>query len=71
MKPMRKISRRSFLARVGAGSFLTLTGCITPYTDADPWDPVGGGGGRGRGGYTDADTGSEGTGRESVDVADD
>ena len=33
MKPSRKISRRSFLARVGAGSamagsFLALTGCV-------------------------------------------
>ncbi|MFN2259653.1 MAG: hypothetical protein ABR601_07430 [Parasphingopyxis sp.] len=61
MKITRRISRRSFLARVsggaiGAGSFLTLTGCATASTDADPYDPVGGGR-RGRGGYTDADTG--------------
>ena len=53
MKPIRKISRRSFLGRVGggvvgAGSFLALTGCVSypyGYSDADPYDPAGGGGG--------------------------
>jgi hypothetical protein len=67
MKPIHKISRRSFLGRVaggavGAGSFLALTGCTTlGYSDSDPYDPIGGGGGGGRfgrGGYSDADTGS-------------
>jgi hypothetical protein len=63
MKVKRKISRRSFLGRIGggaaaAGALLTLTGCATlGYSDSDPYDPIGGsgrgggrrGGGRGRG----------------------
>ena len=62
MKPSRKISRRSFLRRVGggalgAGSFLGLTGCVSGYSDSDPYDPVGGGGRWRRGGYSDADSG--------------
>jgi hypothetical protein len=63
MKPTRKISRRSFLRRVGggavgAGSFLTLTGCVTGPSDSDPYDPAGGGWGSGGGrGYSDNDTG--------------
>lgn len=65
MKPIRGISRRSFLVRVsggalGAGSFLALTGCATTgYTDSDPYDPVGGGQGGwgGRRGYSDNDPG--------------
>lgn len=64
MKPTRKLSRRSFLRRVGggavgAGSFLALTGCATTgYTDSDPFDPIGGGRGGRWGGVTDADTGA-------------
>lgn len=56
MDPIRKISRRSFLGRigagtVGAGALVTLTGCATfGYTDSDPYDPIGGGYG-GRGGH--------------------
>ena len=64
MKPTRKLSRRSFLRRVGggalgAGSFLALTGCATTgYSDSDPYDPVGGGYGRRNGrGYSDDDRG--------------
>lgn len=63
MKPTRKLSRRSFLGRVGggalgAGSFLALTGCVTTgYTDSDPYDPIGGGRGSRYGGITDADRG--------------
>ena len=66
MKPTRKISRRSFLHRVGggaigAGSFLALTGCATTgYSDSDPYDPPGGGGGYGGRygrGYSDDDRG--------------
>ena len=64
MKPTRKLSRRSFLRRVGgsalgAGSFLALTGCATTgYSDHDPYDPVGGGYGRRNGrGYSDNDSG--------------
>ena len=66
MKATRKLSRRSFLRQVGggavgAGSFLTLTGCVTGgYSDSDPFDPAGGGRGsyrRGRSGCTDGDTG--------------
>src|SRR3954454_6733305 len=69
MTPSRKISRRSFLGRVGggslmAGSFLALTGCVGyGYSDSDPFDPAGagrgyrGGWGRPRGGCTDGDRG--------------
>src|SRR3982751_253940 len=68
MKPSRKISRRSFLGRVGggtvmAGSFLALTGCVGyGYSDADPYDPAGAGHGyrngwRRPGGCTDSDSG--------------
>src|SRR4051812_15403657 len=69
MKPSRKISRRSFLGRVGggtvmAGSFLSLTGCVGyGYSDADPYAPAGGGGRGFHGGYprqggcTDGDSG--------------
>jgi hypothetical protein len=55
MNVTRKISRRSFLGRIGggaaaAGAVLTLSGCATlGYSDRDAYDPVGGGGnGRGR-----------------------
>ena len=51
MTPVRKLSRRSFLGRVGAGavgagSFLALTGCVSypygyGYSDANPYDPTG------------------------------
>src|SRR5436309_666335 len=73
MKPSRKISRRSFLGRVGggslmAGSFLALTGCVGyGYSDSDPYDPAGGGarGARGwgrprGGGASDNDSGPNG-----------
>ena len=55
MDVRRKISRRSFLGRIGggaaaAGALLTLTGCATlGYSDSDPYDPIGGGGYGGRG----------------------
>ena len=37
MKPIRTISRRSFLARVGGASALALAGCTT--TTGEPYDP--------------------------------
>ncbi|HEV7661838.1 MAG TPA: hypothetical protein VGO55_18515 [Allosphingosinicella sp.] len=40
MKPIRKISRRSFLSRVGGFSALALTGCATPREEATPYDPL-------------------------------
>jgi hypothetical protein len=40
MKPIRKISRRSFLARVGTVSALALTGCATPREETTPYDPL-------------------------------
>jgi hypothetical protein len=40
MKPIRKISRRSFLARVGGVSALALTGCATPRGETEPYDPL-------------------------------
>ena len=51
MTPIRKLSRRSFLARIGGGIALggSLSGCVG-FSDADPYDPIGGGG-YGRGGY--------------------
>jgi hypothetical protein len=39
MKPIRKISRRSFLSRVGGLSALALTGCATPR-ETRPYDPL-------------------------------
>lgn len=58
MRSSRKLSRRSFLHRVGGGaigggSLLMLTGCVG-ISDADPYDPIGGGYGR-RGGHSDSD----------------
>jgi hypothetical protein len=40
MKPIRKISRRSFLSRVGGFSALALTGCATPREETTPYDPL-------------------------------
>jgi hypothetical protein len=40
MKPIRKISRRSFLGRVGGFSALALTGCATPPRETAPYDPL-------------------------------
>ena len=40
MKPIRKISRRSFLGRVGGVSALALTGCATPRGETEPYDPL-------------------------------
>ena len=39
MKPVRRISRRSFLSVVSAASGLTLAGCITRPIGEDPYDP--------------------------------
>lgn len=39
MKAIRKISRRSFLSRVGGFSALALTGCATPR-ETTPYDPL-------------------------------
>lgn len=50
MKPIRGLSRRSFLARIGGGIALggSLTGCVGfGYSDSDPYDPIG----YGRGDY--------------------
>jgi len=50
MKPIRGLSRRSFLARIGGGIALggSLSGCVGfGYSDSDPYDPVG----YGRGDY--------------------
>ena len=69
MNVTRKLSRRSFLGRIGggaaaAGALLTLTGCATlGYSDSDPYDPVGGsgrGGRRRRGGDDDDGRGGRG-----------
>ena len=55
MNVTRKISRRSFLGRIGggaaaAGALLVLTGCATlGYSDSDPYEPLGAGGDGGRG----------------------
>jgi len=62
MRPVRKLSRRSFLGRVGGASFLALGGCTTVMgpIDEDPAGPprVEPGGGRGEGeGCTDGDSG--------------
>jgi hypothetical protein len=52
MNVTRKLSRRSFLGRIGGGAaatgaLLTLTGCTTfGYSDRDAYDPIGGGRGR-------------------------
>lgn len=40
MKPIRKISRRSFLSRVGGFSALALTGCATPRGETEAYDPL-------------------------------
>jgi hypothetical protein len=40
MKPIRRISRRSFLSRVGGFSALALTGCATPREETTPYDPL-------------------------------
>jgi hypothetical protein len=48
MTPNRKLSRRSFLTRIGgvAAVGASLSGCVG-FSDSDPYDPIGGGGGRG------------------------
>lgn len=62
MKSMRKLNRRSFLARVAGGAVLaggslgTIARAQTGLTDQDPNDPVGNGRGGGTG-VTDRDTG--------------
>jgi hypothetical protein len=40
MKAIRKISRRSFLSRVGGFSALALTGCAAPREETTPYDPL-------------------------------
>jgi hypothetical protein len=40
MKPVRRISRRSFLGRVGGLSALTLAGCAAPRGETRPYDPL-------------------------------
>jgi hypothetical protein len=40
MKPIRKISRRSFLGRVGGASALALAGCATPRQETTAYDPL-------------------------------
>jgi hypothetical protein len=39
MKPVRRISRRSFLGAVGGASGLALAGCVTRPIEEDPYDP--------------------------------
>jgi len=39
MKPVRTISRRSFLGAVSGASGLLLTGCATGPIEEDPYDP--------------------------------
>ncbi len=40
MKPIRTISRRSFLGRVGGLSALTLAGCAAPRGETRAYDPL-------------------------------
>jgi hypothetical protein len=40
MKPMRKLSRRSFLATVSGGAAFALAGCATPREETTPYDPL-------------------------------
>ena len=60
MKPVRRISRRSFLGRVGGASIIALAGCTTAPDD-DLYDPgreaPDGRGALGRRECTDADSG--------------
>ena len=39
MKPVRSISRRSFLAAVGCAPSLGLAACVTRPIEEDPYDP--------------------------------
>jgi hypothetical protein len=39
MKPIRTISRRSFLGAVGGAAGLALAGCVTRPIEEDPYDP--------------------------------
>jgi hypothetical protein len=39
MKPVRTISRRSFLGAVGGASGLALAACVTRPIEEDPYDP--------------------------------
>lgn len=59
MKPDRKISRRSFLARVGGASVFALGACTTGSIHERPYDPPAepGRGGLEREGCTDGDSG--------------
>jgi len=76
MNVTRKLSRRSFLGRIGggaaaAGALLTLSGCATyGDSDRDAYEPIGGGGGRGgrgRRGDDDDGRGRGGRGRNCSD----
>lgn len=62
MKPSHRLSRRSFLARVGGVSAVALGGCTTAGSiDEEPYDPAGlpgGAGGRESERCTDGDSGS-------------
>lgn len=40
MKATRRLSRRSFLSRVGGASFLALGACSTPRTETSTYDPL-------------------------------
>ena len=69
MTPIRKLSRRSFLTRIGGVAALgaSVSGCVG-FSDSDPYDPIVGGGygpgGRGRGrGRSDDDDGRGRRGR--------
>jgi hypothetical protein len=41
MRPVRTVSRRSFLAAVGGASGLGLAACATGPIEEDPYDPPG------------------------------
>jgi hypothetical protein len=69
VKPIRRLNRRSFIASVGGLSALALTGCVTPRTETEPYDPLEDAAPRDRGrvrpggdersaGCTDGDSGS-------------
>jgi len=76
MNVTRKLSRRSFLGRIGggaaaAGALLTLSGCATyGHSDRDAYDPIGGGGGRGRRGRRGDDDDGRGRGGRGRNCSD-
>ena len=76
MNVTRKLSRRSFLGRIGggaaaAGALLTLSGCATyGYSDRDAYDPIGDGGGRGRRGRRGDDDDGRGRGGRGRNCSD-